>query len=180
MGEGKQVSAQQQGDGSYRIYIGLTVPEDFATSGAVDLSKAGGDAARSQFITNAEFFGTWGSDPKDFIANSEGAWKPWPLYHLPSDALCWSHVPGVTLVGDAAHLSTPFVGEGVNCSMYDSLALAGQIVERGLEQLDAAVEAYEKDMFQRGRDLIDRSNASAALIFAHDAPQPLLDVIAKK
>ncbi|KAM0255545.1 hypothetical protein ACHAQJ_005692 [Trichoderma viride] len=180
MGEGKQISAQQQGDGSYRIYVGLTVPEDFATSGAVDLSKADGDAARSHFITNADFFGTWGSELKDIVANSQGALKPWPLYHLPSDALCWGRVPGITLIGDAAHVSTPFVGEGVNCSMYDSLSLAGQIVERGLEQLDAAVEAYEKDMFQRGKDLIERSNASAALIFAQDGPKPLLDVIAQK
>lgn len=105
--------------------------EDFATNGPVDLSKADGEAARSHFVTNADFFGTWGSQLKDIITNSEGAFRPWPLYHLAPDALSWTPVPGVTLIGDAAHVSTPFVGEGVNCSMYDSLVLAGQIVERG-------------------------------------------------
>ncbi|PTB37176.1 hypothetical protein M441DRAFT_148886 [Trichoderma asperellum CBS 433.97] len=179
LGEGKQLSAAEQGDGSYRIYIGLVVPEDFAKSGIVDLSKADGDVARSQFITNADFFGTWGSELKDVIANSQGAFKSWPLYYLPPDALSWDRVPGIALVGDAAHLSTPFVGEGVNCSMFDSLVLARQIVEHGLEKLDAAVEAYEKDMFERGKDLIERSNGSAAFLFAPNAPKPLLDVIAK-
>ncbi|KAL6898656.1 hypothetical protein GGI43DRAFT_428347 [Trichoderma evansii] len=180
MGDSKQISAVEQGDGSYRIYIGLVVPEDFVKSGAVDLSKGDGDAARSQFITNADFFGTWGSELKDVIANTQGAFKSFPLYHLPSDALSWDHVPGVALVGDAAHLSTPFVGEGVNCSMFDSLVLAREIVKHGLEKLDAAVEAYEKDMFERGKDLIERSNGSGTLLFAQDAPKPLLDVIGKK
>lgn len=177
MGAGKQISAQQQGDGSYRIYVGLTVPEDFATSGAIDLSKADGESARSQFITNADFFGTWASALKDVVANSEGTFRAWPLYHLSPEALNWDPVPGITLIGDAAHVSTPFVGEGVNCAMYDSLVLAGQIVERGLDNLDAAVAAYEKDMFERGKDLINRSNASAELLFAQDAPKPLLDVL---
>ncbi|KAK4077723.1 uncharacterized protein Triagg1_3417 [Trichoderma aggressivum f. europaeum] len=177
MGEAKQVSAQAQGDGSYRIYLGLTVAEDFATNGPVDLSKADGEVARSFFVTNTDFFGTWGSPLKDIITNSEGAFRPWPLYHLPSEALSWVSVPGVTVIGDAAHVSTPFVGEGVNCSMYDSYVLASQIAEHGLGQLDAAVAAYEKEMFERGKDLIERSNGSASLLFAQNAPKPLLDVL---
>ncbi|KAH0527220.1 hypothetical protein TsFJ059_002244 [Trichoderma semiorbis] len=177
MGEAKQVSAQAQGDGSYRIYLGLTVAEDFATNGPVDLSKADGEAARSFFVTNTDFFGTWGSPLKDIITNSEGAFRPWPLYHLPSEALSWVSVPGVTVIGDAAHVSTPFVGEGVNCSMYDSFVLASKIAEHGLGQLDVAVAAYEKEMFERGKDLIERSNGSASLLFAQNTPKPLLDVL---
>ncbi|PNP50361.1 hypothetical protein THARTR1_08965 [Trichoderma harzianum] len=177
MGEAKQVSAQAQGDGSYRIYLGLTVAEDFATNGPVDLSKADGEAARSYFATNADFFDTWGSPLKDIITNSEGAFRAWPLYHLPSEALSWVSVLGVTVIGDAAHVSTPFVGEGVNCSMYDSFVLTSQIAEHGLGQLDAAVAAYEKEMFERGKDLIERSNGSASLLFAQNAPKPLLDVL---
>lgn len=34
---------------------------------------------------------------------------------------------GVTLAGDAAHTSTPFAGEGVNCATTDTLALADKI-----------------------------------------------------
>ncbi|KAL6855640.1 hypothetical protein J3F83DRAFT_770346 [Trichoderma novae-zelandiae] len=177
MGDEKQVSAQRQGDGSYRVYLGLTVAEDFAANGPVDLAKGDGEAARNFFVTNADFFGTWGSALKDIITNSEGAFRPWPLYHMPSSALSWASVPGLTVTGDAAHVSTPFVGEGVNCSMYDSLALASQIVERGIDQLDAAVKAYEEEMLVRGQDLIDRSNASASLLFAPDAPKGLLQVL---
>ncbi|KAL7813529.1 hypothetical protein V8C44DRAFT_363879 [Trichoderma aethiopicum] len=177
MGDEKQVSAQRQGDGSYRVYLGVTVAENFATNGPVDLAEGDGEAARSFFVTNADFFGTWGSSLKDIITNSEGAFRAWPLYHMPSFALSWASVPGVTVIGDAAHVSTPFVGEGVNCAMYDALVLASRIVERGLDQLDAAVTAYEKEMFVRGQDLIDRSNGSGKLLFAPDAPRGLLEVL---
>ncbi|PTB75140.1 FAD/NAD(P)-binding domain-containing protein [Trichoderma longibrachiatum ATCC 18648] len=147
MGDEKQVSAQRQGDGSYRVYLGVTVAEDFATNGPVDLAEGDGEAARGFFVTNADFFGTWGSSLKDIITYSEGAFRAWPLYHMPSFALSWASVPGVTVIGDAAHVSTPLVGEGVNCAMYDALVLSSQIVERGLDRLDAAVAAYEKEMF---------------------------------
>ncbi|KAL6882299.1 hypothetical protein HDV57DRAFT_517321 [Trichoderma longibrachiatum] len=146
MGDEKQVSAQRQGDGSYRVYLGVTVAEDFATNGPVDLAEGDGEAARGFFVTNADFFGTWGSSLKDIITYSEGAFRAWPLYHMPSFALSWASVPGVTVIGDAAHVSTPLVGEGVNCAMYDALVLSSQIVERGLDRLDAAVAAYEKEM----------------------------------
>ncbi|TFB01489.1 Tetracycline resistance protein from transposon Tn4351/Tn4400 [Trichoderma ghanense] len=177
IGDEKQVSAQRQGDGSYRIYLGLTVAEDFARNGPVNLAQGDGEAARNFFVTNADFFGTWGSSLKDIITNSEGAFRAWPLYHMPSSALSWASVPGITVIGDAAHVSTPFVGEGVNCAMFDALVLASQIVERGLDQLDAAVQAYEKEMFVRGQDLIDRSNGSGSLLFAPDAPKGLLEVL---
>ncbi len=67
-------------------------------------------------------------------------------------------------------ISTPFVGEGVNCAMTDSLQLAQQIVKCGVDDLDRAVSEYEKLMFPRGIDLISRSAQSGELFFAPDSP----------
>lgn len=78
----------------------------------------------------------------------------------------------MTLVGDAAHVTTPFVGEGVNVAMLDSVMLVRKLKDRGIGR--AAVEAYEKDMFSRAKDVIERSVNSGALYFDLNAPHSLV------
>jgi 2-polyprenyl-6-methoxyphenol hydroxylase-like FAD-dependent oxidoreductase len=59
----------------------------------------------------------------------------------------------VTLLGDAAHLMTPFAGVGVNVAMEDALSLATQIKQwkqGGISSsLIEPIRAYEEEMFVR-------------------------------
>ena len=72
--------------------------------------------------------------------------------------------------------STPFVGEGVNCALTDSIQLAQQIKKYGVNELGRAVSEYEKLMLPRGVDLITRSAASAKIFFAPDAPHSIAKI----
>lgn len=173
MGSGKQIAAQRNGNGSYKIYIGLRLPEHWSKE---DANLVNGPALRSKLIE--EDFSDWAHDLTDCIKYSEGQFRAWPLYAMPIESLSWRSVPGVTLIGDAAHVSTPFVGEGVNCAMHDSLQLAQEIVKAGTERLDEAVAAYEEVMLPRAIDLITKSTASGELIFAPDAPEGFRAMIA--
>ncbi|KAI8723096.1 hypothetical protein NCS52_00164600 [Fusarium sp. LHS14.1] len=179
-GSRKHLAVQQMSDASYRIYLGVTVDENAFAPGNpnVDLAADNGALARQFFLSHPGYFADWDDELKGIIVNSEGGFRYWPLYHRAPDTLSWEHAPQVTLIGDAAHVSTPFVGEGVNCAMYDSLVLVEKILEFETgDGLDRAVAEYEKDMFKRGRDLIERSMGSAELLFAEDAPNGLVQII---
>lgn len=172
IGSGRQISAQRMRDGTINVYIGLNVPEHWAKNNKELQSP---DTFRERLLE--QDFKAWSTELTDFVKYCEGNFFSWPLYATPVSALEWQTVPGIALVGDAAHVSTPFVGEGVNVAMHDSLQLAEEIVKHGLENLDEAVAAYEKKMFPRAIDLINRSNASKALMHAEDAPKGFKQVI---
>ena len=59
----------------------------------------------------------------------------------------WAHVPGVTLLGDAAHLMPP-LGAGANLAMLEGAELA-ETAAPGPGDLDEGVRAFEERMRAR-------------------------------
>ncbi|TLS26018.1 hypothetical protein PpBr36_07497 [Pyricularia pennisetigena] len=93
---------------------------------------------------------------KDGLAECE-KYIPRRLHMLPV-GFRWKHRRGVTIIGDAAHVMTPFAGEGVNFGVEDALDLSTAIiaaVENNspevsvADRLDKAVDKYEIEMGPR-------------------------------
>ena len=170
IGSGKVIVAQRQGNGSYRTYFGLQVPEKFFRNGAVDLQN---DEATRRLLLS-DFYADWSEEYKDLIRHATDL-RAWPLYTLSTEDMGWKSVPGFTLVGDAAHLSVPG-GEGVNHAMTDSLNLASKIAEHGIENFGQAVQEYEAEMFPRGIATITEGKAAANIMFRED-PKEFLQLM---
>ncbi|MEW1891126.1 FAD-dependent monooxygenase [Streptomyces sp. IBSBF 3010] len=81
----------------------------------------------------------------------------------------YDRVPGVTLVGDAAHLMSPFAGEGANLAMYDGADLARELVEQ--PDNEAAFAAYEVRLFPRSSEAASRSERNLEVFFGAEAPR---------
>ena len=85
-------------------------------------------------------------------------------------------MPGVTLLGDAAHLMIPS-GEGANLAMFDGAELASAIAANP-ENVDAALASYEKDLFLRSAAEAAEAERVLDACLGPDAPQSLLDFFA--
>ena len=81
--------------------------------------------------------------------------------------------PGVTLLGDAAHLMAPS-GEGANLAMFDGAELATAIATTP-NDLEAALTVYEVEMFARSESEAADAHLILGLCLGDDAPHGLID-----
>ena len=98
--------AQRNSDGHVRVYAALEVAEDWA-------ERAGIDFARPTEVLAAllKVFTDWSPRVLPMLTASEDEFARRPLYGFPPGQ-SWVTTPGVTLIGDAAHVMPPFSGAG--------------------------------------------------------------------
>jgi 2-polyprenyl-6-methoxyphenol hydroxylase-like FAD-dependent oxidoreductase len=166
-GNGQSLAAQRNGDGRVRIGLNFynTAEDWFATSGIPFDDPA---AARVRLI---EKFAGWDARFTALIAACDDTIVPRSLTTLPI-GLTWPSTPGVTLLGDAAHLMPP-VGQGANMALLDG-ALLGLALAAHPDDFPAAVKEYEREMFQRTGAAARMSADMQELLTAPDAAQKLL------
>src|SRR5690349_18098656 len=83
----------------------------------------------------------------------------------------WTHRPGVTLIGDAAHLMPP-VGEGANQAMLDAAELGTELataLATDPADPDPAIRAYEEAMFARTHPIAEMSARVQAMMLSPTA-----------
>ncbi|VVE42624.1 FAD-dependent oxidoreductase [Pandoraea anhela] len=93
-------------------------------------------------------FSGWSPTLLALIENAERIAAVRPIVALPAGTR-WPATPGLTLVGDAAHVMPP-MGIGVNLAMLDAAELAEAVASRADWQ--AAVQAQERAMLDRAAD----------------------------
>jgi 2-polyprenyl-6-methoxyphenol hydroxylase-like FAD-dependent oxidoreductase len=148
-GDGQAIIGQRNSDGRVRGYVGLRTELDWYVEADVDLADP--NAVRRYLLAR---FSGWSAQLLPFISDS-AVYINRPMFVLPAPPT-WPHTPGVTLLGDAAHLMSPFGGHGANLAMLDGAELARAIITE--PDLDKAITRYETTMTARSGPLAVDAN----------------------
>ena len=158
--EGRALVCQRNGNDSIRVYAAVRQPETWIDDCGINWEQR--DLAQKTFTER--YFGDCHDDIKRVIAlEASDGLIPRRLWMLPV-GMKWSpSQPGVTLLGDAAHLMTPFAGVGVNVALADALDLSRALLKRK-DAMEAAADEdlqphlaeclreYEGKMFERAEE----------------------------
>ncbi|WP_410588613.1 FAD-dependent oxidoreductase [Amycolatopsis sp. lyj-23] len=160
---GKGIIAHRESGGTLHTYAQLFKPHDWL---------AGADAATVTAEAAAEFDG-WAPELTALITGSDTPPVLRRLATLPAGHR-WDRVPGVTLLGDAAHLMPPN-GEGANLAMLDGAEL-GQALAAHPGDVETALAEYEQAMFARAAaEAADED--IYAIMFGEDSPQSMVALL---
>lgn len=140
--DGREIFAHRESGDTLHAYVGLSEPQSWFET--IDFTDAAAATARI-----AREFDGWAPELRSLITEADTGPVLRPFYALPAGHR-WERVPGVTLLGDAAHL-TPPNGEGANLALLDGAEL-GQALAAHPDDIEAALTEYEQAMFPRSSE----------------------------
>jgi 2-polyprenyl-6-methoxyphenol hydroxylase-like FAD-dependent oxidoreductase len=168
---GKEIFAHRESGDTLHTYVALAKPQDWFA--AVDFTDAAAATARI-----AQEFDGWAPELTALITDGDTAPVLRPHYALPAGHR-WDRVPGVTLLGDAAHLAAPN-GEGANLALLDGAEL-GKALAAHPDDIDTALTEYEQAMFPRSAEAVMFEGAEVHGIDSDDnTAQRLIDMFTEK
>lgn len=78
------------------------------------------------------------------------------------------------MLGDAAHLMSPFAGEGANLALFDGAEL-GRSIAANPRDYEAALTAYQEALFVRTEPFAAESDGNLKLFFDDRATSSLIE-----
>ena len=164
-GDNKAILGQVNGDGRIKVYMSYQMDYDeFDKFKAMSKTEI-----KEQLLKD---FSDWNADLKKYIEYAGDDLLLRRIYKLPI-GFKWDNQSNLTLIGDAAHLMSPFAGEGVNMAFYDAYLLAKALENN--EDLQSASKEYEAQMYEASEQSARESQANLEEMFSDNAAQKFGD-----
>ncbi|MGX1759210.1 FAD-dependent oxidoreductase [Streptomyces lydicus] len=159
---GRALIARCERRGRIRLYAAFRGSQDWALEAGVRMTDT--EAVRAVLLDR---FADWDERLLALLRDNDGGFANRPLFALPVPHT-WTHTPGLTLLGDAAHLMPPFAVPGAGLAMLDGAELARALT--GHPDPAEAVRAYEADLLPRAAEAAGRAARGMAEALGPGAP----------
>jgi 2-polyprenyl-6-methoxyphenol hydroxylase-like FAD-dependent oxidoreductase len=167
-GDAKALIAQRNANAHVRVYAAMRVPECWPAR-YFDFSNP--HDVRSKLLS---LYGGWALPLLDLIRFGNDLLQRLPLYALPVGHR-WTNRRGITLLGDAAHVMSPYGGSGVNNAMRDAAELARLLRES--QDREQGIKIYESEMFERVLDSAKDAWTGASTALSHMELEIMLEAM---
>ncbi|MCR6481994.1 FAD-dependent monooxygenase [Amycolatopsis sp. OK19-0408] len=157
---GKGLIAQRNSGGRIRVYAAVRNEDPAAVERLADRERL------------LDAFADFSPGLLELLEHSDDPLIPRPIHALPVGHR-WDRVPGVTLLGDAAHVMSPFAGEGANLAMLDATELALALAAH--DDVESALTTYETTLFPRAEEAARDSADNLEACFRPDAPAAMVE-----
>lgn len=136
--DGRGLQFQRNDNDTIKCYAYMRQPDHWSKTSGIDWQDP--ESVRASVKPD---YADWDYELSRVIDEFDGNAAPRPLYVLPP-IIRWPSQKKVTIIGDAAHVMTPFAGEGVNIALTDAMNLGKAIVVRPDDIAGAIHEAEVK------------------------------------
>lgn len=163
LGGDQAILGQRNGDGRIMAYISFKTKYEKLD----EYRNLSLDTLKERLLAE---YSDWDSELKNYIAYSYDDIKFRRIYKLPI-GLTWATQPNITIIGDAAHLMSPFAGEGVNMALYDAYLLAESF--KNFNNLTEVLKVYEQQMFETTKVHAKESQDNLEIFFSENGAEKM-------
>jgi 2-polyprenyl-6-methoxyphenol hydroxylase-like FAD-dependent oxidoreductase len=168
LADNKGFIAHRNSEGHLYVYVSFRTP-NFEI---LDITFDSPSETRNALLKH---FSDWSPEISNLIAASDNTFIPRAIAAMPTN-VSWSSQQGLTLIGDAAHLMSPFAGEGVNMAMQDGAELALELLEH---PQDVAIKNYETKMLARAQKALAASAAGLEMCLSENGSVQVAQMMAQ-